>query len=174
MGIWVSSINFYINDIACPPQPQVWRMPKLNLIFHDSTRNDLMMMTSTASIRWQPLWPQKSQKCKRFRYWVVFLASATLTASFCGIDHKKSSFSMIFGTLSFRGCGGQPLALVWNIWVKSQMHIAPEHAFKEKSTKSLILLPLRTIYNHTFQCETPCSWWWNRCNHGLTIHPTEN
>ena len=37
MGIWVSSINFYINDIACPPQPQVWRMPKLNLKFHDST-----------------------------------------------------------------------------------------------------------------------------------------
>ena len=32
----------------------------------------------------QPLWPQK---CKCFRYWVVFLASATLTASFCGIDH---------------------------------------------------------------------------------------
>ena len=64
---------------------------------------------------------------------------------------------MIFGTLSFRGCGGQPLALVWNIRVKSQMPISPEHAFKEKSTKSLIHLPLRTIYNRTFQCETPCS-----------------
>ena len=37
------------------------------------------------------------------------------------------------------------------------MPIAAEHAFKEKSTKSLILLPLRTIYNRTFQCETPCS-----------------
>ena len=33
---------------------------------------------------------------------------------------------------------------------------AAEHAFKEKSTKLLILLPLRTIYNRTFQCETPC------------------
>ena len=64
---------------------------------------------------------------------------------------------MIFGTISFRGCGGQPLALLWNIRVKSQMPIAPEHAFKEKSTKLLILLPLRTIYNCTFQCETPCS-----------------
>ena len=29
MGIWVSSINFYINDTGCPPQPQVWRLPKL-------------------------------------------------------------------------------------------------------------------------------------------------
>ena len=36
------------------------------------------------------------------------------------------------------------------------MPIAPKHAFKEKSTKLLILLPLRTIYNCTFQCETPC------------------
>ena len=78
MGIWVSSINFYINDIACPPQPQVWRMPKLNL------------------------------------------------------------------------------ALVWNVRLKSQMPISPEHAFEEKSTKLLILLPIRTIYNRTFQCETPC------------------
>ena len=36
------------------------------------------------------------------------------------------------------------------------MPITPKHAFKEKSTKLLILLPLRTIYNHTFQYETPC------------------
>ena len=64
---------------------------------------------------------------------------------------------MIFGTLSFRGCGGQPLALVYDIRVKSQMPTAPEYAFKEKSTKLLILPPLRTIYFRTFQCETPCS-----------------
>jgi hypothetical protein len=37
------------------------------------------------------------------------------------------------------------------------MPISPEHAFKEKSTKLLILPSLRTIYNRTFQCETPCS-----------------
>ena len=47
---------------------------------------------------------------------------------------------MIFGTLSFRGCGGQPLALLWIIRVKSQMPIPPEHALKEESTKLLILL----------------------------------
>ena len=63
---------------------------------------------------------------------------------------------MIFGTLTFRGCRGQPLALVRNIRVKSQMPITPKHAIEEKSTQSLILLPLRTIYNRTFQCETPC------------------
>ena len=58
--------------------------------------------------------------------------------------------------MSFRGCGGHPLELVLNIRVKSQMPTSPEHAFKEISTKLLILLPLRTIYNRTFQYETPC------------------
>ena len=37
------------------------------------------------------------------------------------------------------------------------MPTAPEHVFKEKSTKILILLPVRTIYFQTFQCETPCT-----------------
>ena len=69
---------------------------------------------------------------------------------------KKSSFSVIFGTLPFRGCGGQPLALVWDIRVKSQMPTTTEHAFKERSTTFLVLLPLRTISNRTFQCKTPC------------------
>ena len=40
---------------------------------------------------------------------------------------------------------------------ETQMPITQEHAFKEKLTKILILLSLRTIYNRTFQCETPCS-----------------
>ena len=46
MGIWVSSINFYINDTGCPPQPQVWRLPKLNLEFHDSTQKINVFKTS--------------------------------------------------------------------------------------------------------------------------------
>ena len=46
MGIWVSSINFYINDTGCPPQPQVWRLPKLNLEFHDSKQKINVFKTS--------------------------------------------------------------------------------------------------------------------------------
>ena len=38
------------------------------------------------------------------------------------------------------------------------MPIAPEHAFEKISMKLLILLPLRTIYNRTFQCVTPCTY----------------
>ena len=39
---------------------------------------------------------------------------------------------------------------------ETQMPITAEHAFKEKSAKLLILLPLRTISKWTFQCEIPC------------------
>ena len=46
LGIWVSSINFNINDRACPPQPQIWRIPKLNLKFHDSTKKNYVFKTS--------------------------------------------------------------------------------------------------------------------------------
>ena len=39
----------------------------------------------------------------------------------------------------------------------TQMPVAAEHAFKEKSAKLWILLPLTTIQIRTFQCETPCT-----------------
>ena len=45
------------------------------------------------------------------------------------------------------------------------MPTAPKHAFKEKSTKLLILPPLRTIYFRTFQCETPCMY----CKYSMYI-----
>ena len=48
------------------------------------------------------------------------------------------------------------MSFMQNVIDETQMPITPEHAFKEKSTKLLILLSLRTIYNRTFQCETPC------------------
>ena len=41
IGIWVSLINFYINDTTYPPQPPVWRIPKSNFKFHDSTQKNL-------------------------------------------------------------------------------------------------------------------------------------
>ena len=40
---------------------------------------------------------------------------------------------------------------------ETQMPIAPEHAFKEKPVKLLILLPLRTDLLCNLHYETPCS-----------------
>jgi hypothetical protein len=43
------------------------------------------------------------------------------------------------------------------------MPIAAEHAFKEKSARSLIPPPLRTTSKRTFQCEIPCSITHKKC-----------
>jgi hypothetical protein len=48
------------------------------------------------------------------------------------------------------------MSFTYKLIDETQMPIAPEHAFKEKSTKFLILPSLRTIYKRTFQSETPC------------------
>ena len=49
MAIWVSTINFHINCIACPPQPQVIRMAKLNMKFHQN--KVILAITLLNSIR---------------------------------------------------------------------------------------------------------------------------
>ena len=89
-----------------------------------------------------------------YKYWVVSLALATLTASYFWIDQKDSIFQWyLFGILSLRGCGGQPM------WprVKSQMPLTLDHAFIEKSIKLLILSHLRAICFCTLHYETPCN-----------------
>ena len=53
------------------------------------------------------------------------------------------------------------------------MSTAPENAFKEKSTKLLIILPLRTIYFRTFQCETPSNTLWiSALSQNIFLHLT--
>jgi hypothetical protein len=54
---------------------------------------------------------------------------------------------------------------------ETQMPIAPKHAFKEKSAKLLILLPLKTIYFQTFQFETPCINSEHRISHRIAYPP---
>ena len=49
------------------------------------------------------------------------------------------------------------MSFMYKLIDETQMPITAEHPFKEKSTKLLTLLPLRTIYFRTFQCETVCS-----------------
>ena len=114
------------------------------------------MMTSTASMTSPASLTSEKPKIQVLSILSDFLGLSHLESLFLWDWSLKIQFSMLFGTLSFRDCGGQHLALLWNIRVKSQMPITAEHAFKEKSTKLLFLLPLRTIYNRTFQCETPC------------------
>ena len=97
-------------------------------------------------------------KCKRFRYWVVSLAWTNLTASFLWYWSLKIQF--------FNDIWHPLFQRLWRpafgTYMKSKGHKSNAHCFWiclwRKSTKLFILLPLRTIYFWTFQCETPCSW----------------
>ena len=66
------------------------------------------------------------------------------------------NYKFNFDILQTWRCGGQAMSSIQKLMDDTQMPIAPEQAFKEKSTKLLILLPIRTIYFRTFQFETPC------------------
>ena len=76
---------------------------------------------------------------------------------FCEMDHEKSNFSLIYHTLSIRGCWGQPMLLLWKLVDETQMVKPPELTSHYNLRKNLILLPLRAIYFRLLYYETPCS-----------------
>ena len=65
------------------------------------------------------------------------------TVPFCGMDHQKSNFLLISGSLSFGGCWGQPMVLFWKLVDETQISPPPEATRHHSLTKSWILLPLR-------------------------------
>ena len=75
---------------------------------------------------------------------------------FCGMDHQKSSFSLISDTLSVGGCWGQPVLLFWKMVHQTQMGNPPDHAASDIISKFSIFLPPRAIYFRSYHYETPC------------------
>ena len=115
-----------------------------------------VMMTSTALMTSKASLTSKLQNMQALCILSGFLGLSHLDSLFLwDLSLKIQIFWDIWHPL-FWGCGDQSLALVWDIRVKSQMPTTTEHAFKERSTKFLILLPFRTIYKRTFQYKTPC------------------
>ena len=45
----------------------------------------------------------------------------TNTDPFCGMDHQKSKFSLIYGIFSVGGCWGQPMLLFWKLVDETQI-----------------------------------------------------
>ena len=79
---------------------------------------------------------------------------------YCGMDIRKSHFSLISGTFSVGGCWGQPMSFFWKLVDETQMSNPLEAASYRNSTKLLILLPLRAIYFYSLCYETPCMYLW--------------
>ena len=59
--------------------------------------------------------------------WTFLAPKWPILVLFCEMDHQKSNFSLIFGTLSVGGCWGQPMLLFWKLVVKTQMPHTQEY-----------------------------------------------
>ena len=79
-----------------------------------------------------------------------------ISVPFCGMDHQKSNFSLIFDTLPVGGCWGQPMSIFWKLVDETQISKPPEPTRHHKSIKLWILLPLRADLLVTLPNEIPC------------------
>ena len=111
---------------------------------------------------WQPQQPQRPQWPWRPHFikkntdpdgWIIPSTQWSKPVPFCGMDHQKSNFLLISGTLSLGGCWGQLMLLFWKLVDKTEMSKPPEHTRHHDSRQLSILLPLRAIYFSTFQYE---------------------
>ena len=97
-----------------------------------------------------PLWPQQPQ-CSGLNdhnslisskellnmmvNWIILSAQITNTSPFLRNGSSKSNFSLIFDTLSFRGCWGQPMLLFWKLVDETQISKPLELTRHHKSIK---------------------------------------
>ena len=59
--------------------------------------------------------------------WTFLAPKWPILVLFCEMDHQKSNFSLIFGTLSVGGCWGQPMLLFWKLVDKTQIPHTQEY-----------------------------------------------
>ena len=78
---------------------------------------------------------------------------------FFGMDHQKSNFSLIYGTLSDGGCWGQPLLFFQNLVDETQMPKPQKYTDTFILTKKLFIVGLRGLQNISIPIERPCNYW---------------
>ena len=112
-----------------------------------------------SSIGWpqQPLTEIVLISVKNWIFDDPFHKKGPVLVIFCGMVHQKSKLSLIYGTVSVRGCWGQPILLFWKLEEESQMSKCPEATRHHNSTKLLIFPSLRAIQFRPFQYDTPCT-----------------
>ena len=81
---------------------------------------------------------------------------------FFGMDHQKSNFSLIYGTISDGGCWGQPMLFFQNLVDETQMPKAQECTDNFILTKKLFLAGLRGLQSISNPVERPCTRWVGR------------
>ena len=74
----------------------------------------------------------------------------------CGMGHKKSNFSLIFGILFMGDCWGQPLLIIWKLVVETQMSEPQDVKITLIQNIASIFLSIRLKLLFSVHCETPC------------------
>ena len=97
-----------------------------------------------------------SKKLLILMVWSSLAPKWPIPVPFCGMDHQKSNFSLIFDTLSVGGCWDQPMLLFWKLVDETQISKPPEPTMNHNLMKWLILLPIRAELLFTLQYEIPC------------------
>jgi hypothetical protein len=74
--------------------------------------------------------------------WIILGTTMINTGPYCGMDIRKSHFSLISGTFSV---GGQPMLFFSKLVDETQMSKSPKATRHHNSRKLSLLLPLRAI-----------------------------
>ena len=102
--------------------------------------------------------PISSKKFLIMMVWSSLAPKWSTLVPFCGIDHQKSNFSLIFGTFSVGGCWGQAMLLFWKLVDETQMTAPREYTNAFIITKRLFLGGLWGLQSNSIQYERPCTY----------------
>ena len=106
--------------------------------------NSLNSPISSKNFLIQMVWPSPAPK------WPILVP-------FCGMDHQKSNFLLIFDTLPVGGWWGQPMLLFWKLIDATQISKPLEPTRHHNLIKLWNLLSLRADLLCILQYETPCN-----------------
>ena len=100
--------------------------------------------------------PISSKNFLNLIVWSSLAPKWPILVIFCGMDHQKSNFSLIYGTLSDGGCWGQPLLFFQNLVDETQMPKPQKYTDTFILTKKLFLVGLRGLQSISNPVERPC------------------
>ena len=119
---------------------------------HQPLQTDLTSLYSPISSKNFLILMVESNLYQNDQYWSLFVEWII----------KNLIFHWYLIPVSIRGCWSQPMLLFFKLVDETQMTKALKHTKHHKSTKLLILLPLREIYFRLFLYETPCMYFYIR------------
>ena len=122
---------------------RTWMTLKTSLVFFPDLRNlcSLIDLGSLCNLNGlNSLYsPISSKNFLILMVWSSLAPQWPILVIFCGMDHQKFNFSLIYGTLSNGGCWGQPMLLFQKLVDETQMPKPQKYTDTFILTKNLFL-----------------------------------